>query len=272
MSTLRIENLEVRLSRRPVLRQVSLEASAGQVVGLIGPNGAGKTTLLRAAAGLLSPAAGQIRLFGRALADWSQAERARTLAYLPQGRGAVWQIKVADLVQLGRLPHRAGWWQGPTAEDRVAVAEAMAACDVAVLAERSVTELSGGELARVYLARVMATRPSLLLADEPAAGLDPAHSLDVMELFRRRAAEGLSVVVTLHDLNLAARFCDRLVLLDRGSCAAVGAPSAVLTAERLRSVYQIETAQVTVAGETLVLPLKRTAEPAVPSDNGGAVL
>ena len=272
MSTLRIENLEVRLSRRPVLRQVSLEASAGQVVGLIGPNGAGKTTLLRAAAGLLSPAAGQIRLFGRALADWSQAERARTLAYLPQGRGAVWQIKVADLVQLGRLPHRAGWWQGPTAEDRVAVTEAMAACDVAALAERPVTELSGGELARVYLARVMATRPSLLLADEPAAGLDPAHSLDVMELFRRRAAEGLSVVVTLHDLNLAARFCDILGLLDRGSCAAVGAPSAVLTAERLRSVYQVETAQVTVAGETLVLPLKRTAELAVPSDNGEAVL
>ena len=272
MSPLRIENLEVRLSRRPVIRQMSLEASAGQVVGLIGPNGAGKTTLLRAAAGLLPPAAGQIHLFGRALADWSQAERARTLAYLPQARGAVWQIKVADLVQLGRLPHRAGWWQGPTAEDRTAVTEAMAACDVANLAERPVTELSGGELARVYLARVLATRPGLLLADEPAAGLDPAHSLDVMQLFRRRAAEGLSVVVTLHDLSLAARFCDKLVLLDRGNCAAVGAPSSVLTAERLRSVYQVETAQVAVAGETLVVPLKRTADPAGPSGNGGTVV
>ncbi|WP_119168921.1 ABC transporter ATP-binding protein [Algihabitans albus] len=257
MSPLRIEDLEVRLSGRPILRQVSLEAMAGEVVGLIGPNGAGKTTLLRAAAGLLPPTAGRIHLFGRALADWSQVERARTLAYLPQARDAVWRITVADLVRLGRLPHRAGWWQGPTAEDRTAVAEALDACDVAGLAERPMTELSGGELARAVLARVVATRPSLLLADEPTAGLDPAHGLDVMQLFRRLASDGLAVVVTLHDLNLAGRFCDRLVLLDGGARVAEGVPASVLTPERLRSAYQVEAAQVTVAGESLVVPLRR---------------
>ena len=257
MSALRIDELEVRLSGRSVLRQVSLEARAGEVVGLLGPNGAGKTTLLRAAAGLLPPAAGQVRLFGRPLGDWSQTERARALAYLPQARGASWRITVADLVRLGRLPHRAGWWQGPTAEDRTAVAEALEACDLSGLAERPVTELSGGELARAGLARVVATRPSLLLADEPTAGLDPAHSLDVMGLFRRLASEGLAVVVTLHDLNLAGRFCDGLLLLEGGRRVAEGPPAAVLTPERLRDAYRVEVAQATVAGEPLVVPLRR---------------
>ena len=260
MSALRIDELEVRLSRRPVLRKVSMTAEAGEVVGLIGPNGAGKTTLLRAAAGLLPLSTGQIRLFGRALGDWSQAERARALAYLPQARGAVWRITVADLVRLGRLPHRAGWWQGPTAEDQTAVTEALEACDLSALAERPVTELSGGELARAGLARVVATRPSLLLADEPTAGLDPAHCLDVMRLFRRLASEGLAVVTTLHDLNLAGRFCDRLLLLESGRGLAEGSPETVLTPERLRDAYRVEVARATVAGESLVVPLRRADE------------
>ncbi len=257
MSLLELARLEARLGGRAVVREVSLSAEAGEVVGLIGPNGAGKTSLLRAAAGLIPLAGGEARLFGRPLADWPAGERARRLAYLPQGRAPAWRVTVADLVMLGRLPHRTGWWQAPGPEDRAAVDAALAACDVTALAARPITELSGGELARVLLARVVATRPGLLLADEPTAGLDPAHALDVMQLFRRLAGERMAVVVTLHDLSLAARFCDRLVLLDRGRCAAEGRPDDVLTPERLRRVYQLEGVSVTVEGARLIVPLRR---------------
>jgi len=262
MTVLELDGIAVRLGRRPVLAGAALDAAPGEVVGLIGPNGAGKTTLLRAAAGLVPIAQGTRTLLGRPLDSWDAVERARTLAYLPQSARATWRIRVTDLVMLGRLPHRAGRWGGPDATDRDAVAAALEACDAAGLADRRVTELSGGETARVLLARVIATRPRVLLADEPTAGLDPAHALDGMALFRRLAADGIAVVVTLHDLGLAARFCDRLVLLDGGTTVADGPPATVLTPDRLATVYAVEAVRVEVEGRPLLVPVRRAAGPA----------
>ena len=257
MSMLRATGLHVARGGRPVLNGVDFAVAGGECVGLIGPNGAGKSTLLSVLAALLPPAAGEVVLEGRALADWPRTERARRIGYLEQGAASHWPLRVDRVVTLGRLPH-AGPWGGEGAGDRAAIARAMRQCEVEGLAERIVTTLSGGERARVMLARVLAGEPSILLADEPAAGLDPHHQLQVMELLAGLATGGMGVVVVLHDLSLAMRYCTRLCLLDEaGRVAADGLPESLLESGIIEQVYGIELLRGSRDGIPYVLPWKQ---------------
>ena len=257
MTSLSVRSLTVSLGDAQVLAGVDLEIAAGAVVGLIGPNGAGKTTLLRAMAGLLTPDGGAIRVNGEPLQTIARPALARTLAYLPQGGDSHWAVTVETLVNLGRLPRQAPW-AAPSDRDRLAVARALEACDVAQFRSRPVTQLSGGERSRVLLARALAGEPELLLADEPVAGLDPGHQLDVMERLRALATSGAGVVVVMHDLTLAARYCDRLVLLFDGRIAAEGSADAVLSVENLARCYGVRAYRHTADGTPIVVPLART--------------
>jgi iron complex transport system ATP-binding protein len=253
MSVMRVDDLSVRRGDRRILDGVGCTVSGGEVIGVIGPNGAGKTTLLRVMAGLLRPDLGSVALDGRAIGDWPRRERARRMAYLPQDAPCHWPMAAERLVALGRLPHL-GPWQHLSGQDEQAVLSAMTFTDVIGLAKRSVDTLSGGERARVLLARALAGEPDLLLADEPVAELDPLHRLDVMEHLKRLSEAGAAVVVALHDLTLAARFCKRLVMLDSGRLAATGAPEEVLSPERLATVYQVEAVKGHHAGEPFLVP------------------
>ena len=239
MSRLVVQGLEVDLGGRAALRGAGFEARAGELVGLLGPNGAGKTTLLRALCRLVPIRAGEMVWDGRRIDRMGERERATTLAYLPQGQAVHWPLAVRRLVELGRLP-RLGPLAKPGPADTAAVDAAMAAAGVTDLADRPATGLSGGERARVLLARALAVEAPVLLADEPVAALDPRHALAVMDLLERIASEGRLVVAVMHDLDLAERFCDRIVLLQDGRTAAEGSPQAVLTPERLQAVYGLE--------------------------------
>ncbi len=227
MSLLEISGLTVRRNGCPVVDGVSLSLGSGECVGLIGPNGAGKTTLLRAALGL-EPHAGR-----SSLAELPLTARARQAAFLPQARQIAWPVDVETLVGLGRLPH------GGPAADAAAVEAALARLDLLSFRHRIATRLSGGEQARVLIARALAQEAPLLLADEPIAGLDPGHQLATMEIFARLAGEGHGVVVAVHELGLAARFCDRLLLMDAGRLVADGPPAAVLSEANLARVFRI---------------------------------
>ena len=193
----------------------------GEMVGLIGPNGSGKTTLLRILANLRTPEAGRVRYAGRTAAEVGARELARQIAYLAQGGAVHWPMRVEALVALGRLPHRRPF-QGLDAADRDAIEQAMIAADVVALRGRTMGQVSGGERMRILLARALAVDAPMLLADEPIAALDPLHQLQVMELLRTTARNGRGVIVVLHDLALAARFCDRLVLLAQGGILVEG--------------------------------------------------
>ncbi|MDA7949597.1 MAG: ABC transporter ATP-binding protein [Hyphomicrobiaceae bacterium] len=229
---LALEDLTVLRGEVPVVDTVSLSIVPGEVVGLIGPNGAGKTTLMRGALGLL-PHRGR-----STLSALTPGERARFVTWLPQSREIAWPVSVETLVTLGRVPYGAGR-TALSAEDARAVSAALDQMDLEVFRQRIATRLSGGEQARVLLARALAQETPLLLADEPVAGLDPAHQITTMEVFRRLAYDGRSVVVSLHDLGLAARFCTRLVMMDKGRLVADGMPGEVLSPERLASVFGI---------------------------------
>ncbi len=232
MTLLALDRLTVHRGPCPVVDGVTLDIAAGELVGLIGPNGAGKTTLMRAALGLL-PHRGE-----SSLARLTPRARARAAAWMPQTREIAWPVAVERLVTLGRLPHLAPGAR-PGAADRAAVARALERMDLAAFAGRPATALSGGEQARVLIARALAQEAPLLVADEPVSGLDPAHQIATMGVFRALAAGGKGALVSLHDLGLAARHCTRLVLLDRGRAVADGPPEAVLTEANLRDVFGV---------------------------------
>lgn len=253
MSLIAVSGLNVSLGGRPVLSDVSFSVAGGELVGLIGANGAGKSTLLRAALGLV-PGHGGIEIAGRDAASMKARERARHIAYLPQEREIAWPVTVETLVALGRDPHRPRF-AGLSQEDRVAIEAAMRRADVLAFRHRPATELSGGEQALVLIARALAQDAPLLLADEPTAGLDPAHQIALMRVFRALTAGGKAVVASLHDLGLAARWCSRVILLDKGSIVADGPPAEVLTPAHLRSVYGIEALFAEAAGSLVVHPL-----------------
>jgi iron complex transport system ATP-binding protein len=248
----RLDHVSVKLGGRRVVEGVSADL-AGGVIGLIGPNGAGKSTLVRAVAGLI-PSEGAILIDGMAVTALPLRERARRVAYLPQGQSVHWPLTVERLVALGRLPHLAPFAR-PGAEDAAAIEQAMARTELLDLRDRPIDELSGGERARVLLARALAVQAPLLLADEPLAALDPAHQIEVMSLLRDEAARGATVIAVLHDLTIAARWCDRLLLIDDGRLVADGAPRDVLTAARIRSVYNVTAFIGETDGEALIVPL-----------------
>lgn len=253
--TLELEGLEVRYTGRTALESTSLSLRPGELVGLVGPNGAGKSSLLKAAAGVL-PAGGEVRWHRTPLTRLGRLERARTVAYLPQSQAAHWPLSARDLVALGRLPHRK-FRERPTRDDAAAVDWALGECDAERFAARSVGELSGGERARVLLARALAVRAPVLLVDEPVQSLDPYHQLRVMNVLRRYAAGSALVVAVLHDLALAARFCSRIVLLCTGAVVADGAPSEVLSDEILGRYYRVRPYLATHDGESVVVPWRQ---------------
>jgi iron complex transport system ATP-binding protein len=238
MMRLSANALSVDLGRRRALSGVDLALESGRFTVVIGPNGAGKSTLLRTLAGLLPPTEGTVTLDGEPVFRMRAADRARAVAYLPQSGSVAWPLPVRGVVALGRLPHGEQPDALPEA-GRQAVADAMAAADVQDFEDRPATELSGGERARVLLARALATRAPVLLADEPVAALDPRHELVVLEVLRAQARAGALVVAIMHNLTLAARFADGIVLLDGGRLQAHAPPAEVLTEARLAASFGI---------------------------------
>ena len=239
----------------PALDGVSFEARAGELVGLLGPNGAGKSTLVRLIAGLLRPSRGEIRLGELDPATAPRREVARVCALVPQEPRSPWPFTVREAVMMGRAP-RQGLLALPGKLDFGAVEGALEACDLTELAERRLDQLSGGERRRVFFARALAQEPRLLLLDEPTAFLDLAHQVLAMRMARVAARGGLGVVAVLHDLNLAAASCDRLVVLSHGRVVAEGAPSDVLSPERVSRVWGLPVwrGENGASGAPVVLP------------------
>jgi iron complex transport system ATP-binding protein len=257
MVTITLDGVSADLGRRPVLQDISATLAPGALIGIVGPNGAGKSTLLRAMLGLIPTSGGAVRLDGTAVTDMRRGDIARLLAYLPQGQTLHWPLSVERLVALGRLPHLTPMSRLAEADSQ-AIERALERADVGHLRHRVATELSGGERARALLARTLAVEAKGLVADEPLASLDPGHQIDVMEMLKREAREGALVVTVLHDLTMAARYCDRLLLMDGGRLVADGQPLEVLTRDHLASVYGIE-AMIDASGPApTVMPLGRT--------------
>ena len=237
---LRVENLQIRRGRKTVLADVTLDLRPGEVLGVLGPNGAGKSTLLAALCAQLHPDEGRVWLDERELKDWQGAQRAQRLAVLPQVSTLDFAFRVEEVVGMGRLPHQSG-----RVRDDEIIEAALRAADVGHLSGRSYLALSGGERQRVHLARVLAQlwpggEGQILLLDEPTSMLDPLHQHTCLQAVRRLAESGAAVLVILHDLNLAARYCDRLLLLEQGRAHALGTPVEVLRAEPLQAVFGLE--------------------------------
>lgn len=249
---LRAEGVGATLGHRTILSSVDLGVSAGEMMVVIGANGAGKTTLVRRLAGLLA-GDGAVYLGDRRAEAVSPRLRARKIGYLPQGHVFHWPLSVADVVALGRIPHGAGAAELGS-EDRAAVVAALEATGTLDLADRTVTTLSGGERARVALARVLAGEPEIILADEPVAALDARYQFVVLDLLRARAKAGAAIIAVLHDLSLAARYGDRIVLMKDGQIAAEGAPASVLTHENLAATFGIRATIETIEGRLVVTP------------------
>lgn len=258
MTRLTMDGVRVRHGKVTLVDDLSASVGAGELFGLIGPNGAGKSSLLRAIAQLL-PYSGTISLDGVALETLSPRQRATRLAYLAQGDHAVWPLTVRDFVALGRFPHRTRWQS--TSSDDGAVADAITHMRLDALEHRRLDQLSGGERARARLARALAVDAPVLLADEPVASLDPFHQLSVMELLRAQCERGRTVIVVLHDLTLASRFCDRVLLLDHGRAVACGTTRKVLTAANLQRVYQVQAMLGEHEEQRYVLPWRCRPEP-----------
>lgn len=221
------ELVATSLARPHGLVDASLSLSGGEVVGLIGPNGAGKTTFIKALAGLTS-GSGSLRLGADDFSMLSLAQRSHRIAYLPAERAVGWPLLARDVVALGLR-----------SDDPAAIAQALAATDSTAFADRRVDSLSTGERARVLMARAIVGSPEILLLDEPVANLDIRHQLQLLEMCRAQAAAGAAVLIALHDLTLASRYCDRIVLMDKGRVIVEGTPADVLTASRLRDVFGI---------------------------------
>jgi iron complex transport system ATP-binding protein len=235
-----IEADRVRFSYggRFAIDDVSLVAPPGELTGIIGANGSGKSTLLRILAGILPATSGSVLLDGRPLESYAPARRARHLAYVPQSHYPAFEFTVEQMVLLGRIPHRGMFGGFESAKDRDAAAEAIRLMDLGALADQPVTRISGGELQRTMLARALAQGASTLLLDEPTSHLDIAHQGDVLEVIRSRvASHAMAAVVSIHDLNLASIFSDRIIALSRGAIVHQGTPAEVLTVEVLREVF-----------------------------------
>jgi len=251
--------LSLAYEGRTVVDGLDLDIPAGQVTAIVGPNACGKSTLLRGLSRLLPPAAGTVLLDGADIHGLPTKQVAQRLGLLPQTPTAPDGITVADLVSRGRYPHQ-GWFRRWTAHDDEAVAEAMTATGIDDLADRAVDELSGGQRQRVWIAMALAQRTDILLLDEPTTFLDISHQLEVLDLLLDlNAARGTTIVMVLHDLNLAARYAGHLIAMRAGAVVAAGDPASVVTADLMRDVFGVESvvADDPVTGTPLVVPLGR---------------
>ena len=247
-SALSVSGLVSRRGHAVVLDGIDLAFESGQVTAIVGPNGAGKTTLLRHLAGLDAPTAGRVESKGQALAAVAPAIRAASIAYLPQAASAYWPLRARDLVALGRLPHGADLSRPLRTQDVAAIERALERVDGVGLADRPIDTMSQGERARMMMARALATEAAVFLADEPVASLDPAYALEAMSILRTEAARGACVIVVLHDLGLAARFADRVVVLANHKVAADGPPAVALAAGVIDAAYGVTFRHVIIDG------------------------
>ena len=245
---LNMQNVSVELGERDVIKGVSADFHPGALTGVIGPNGAGKTTLLRALAGILPIQAGEISLDGEPIESFDRKETARRVGYHGQKQEPTFPFRVDETVMMGRYPHL-GRLSPETETDREAVDAALRDVDAAGLASRAINELSGGELQRVLIARTLAAQTPVLLLDEPFANLDVRHCLDILEILRAQAREGRTVVVSVHDLNLAHRYCDELLLLYEGEILAQGNAGSVLTPRLIEQAFHVRAQILPVNGE-----------------------
>lgn len=252
---LSVEDLHVTLGRKHVLRGVSLSFKKSEVTAVTGPNGAGKSTLLNCLSGLLRPERGTARLGSEDLFVMASRARARKIGFLPQTPEIAWGVDVRTFVGLGRTPFIGAW--GLSASDREIVDQALRLTEADALIDRNVKTLSGGERARVLLARALAGEPEWLLADEPMTALDPGYQLDIAALFRRLAQDGKCVIVTMHDLQMAMRVADRVVMIADGKILADGAPDVALAPAVLSAAYGIDTRYTNGQAGPLVEIVKR---------------
>jgi iron complex transport system ATP-binding protein len=253
---------------RPVLSGVSLEVRAGELLAIVGPNGAGKSTLLRVLSGALKPRAGSVELFGHPLESYDRRAIARTLASVAQENSVAFQFSVTEIVLMGRAPHLGSFHLESPHDVEIARA-AMIRFDLGGLASRPIQELSGGERKRVFLARALAQQPRVILLDEPTAFLDLRHVADIFECFRQlRAERGLAVVATLHDLNAAALYADRILMLKEGAAVGYGIPEEVFDPAKLREVYEVEVhvGRSPVSGALVVYPAARALSDSPPAE------
>jgi iron complex transport system ATP-binding protein len=260
MSHLIGRDLCFKQNGQAILEQVDLHVETGEMLGLIGPNGAGKSSLLRLLAGVTLADRGTLTLAGKSLNQLSPKARAQRIAYLPQLSEIAWPMSVERLVSLGRLPHLEHWQQA-TPEDRQVIERVIAQTDLTAFKNRTYNSLSGGEQARVLLARALVTEADILLADEPVSALDPAHQLDVMALLKNYVEAGHSVIIVLHDLALAAHYCNRLQLLHQGKTLAEGHADQVLSDHYLEAAYGIAIKQTERRpGHGFALPWRRLGQ------------
>lgn len=253
VSALRVDAVSVSLGGRRVIQDISASIAPGEFVAVVGANGAGKSTLLKTFAGLIAPDAGRVTVDGNLLSDEPPRDVARAIAYLPQDRTVHWPMSVERIVALGRLPHRS-FAAAENSEDRAAIDTAMTRMDVMSFAQRPIVTLSGGERARVLVARALAQQARYLIADEPTAGLDPAHALHLFAEFQRIARDGNAVITASHDLSMGLRYATRVILLARGKCIADGPAAAVLKNDLLAQAFGIETIVTTIDGIPVVVP------------------
>jgi iron complex transport system ATP-binding protein len=239
MSRLAVRSVDLRAGGRTIVSSASFSAASGSMTGVIGPNGAGKSTLLASLVGLRAPAAGTIQFEGTDLVAIPASERARICAYVEQSATTSERLTVKDVAALGRVPHQPAWQSRPSAHDEIVIADAITALQLSGFVDRLYQTLSGGEQQRVQLARALAQEPRLLVLDEPTSHLDIEAQLTTLELLSQRAAIGCTVVMALHDLNLAARYCDHLVVMKDGTVVAEGSPRDVLTSRLLLEVYGV---------------------------------
>lgn len=259
---LRLENVRYRYpgAASDALAGVSLSVDARQFVAVLGPNGSGKTTLVRVALGALAPIEGRADIDGRPAQAWARQELARIVGVVPQREDNLFPQRVRETVLLGRYPHLSLWGR-ERAQDHAAVERALAACDATDLADRWLWTLSGGEYQRVRVARALAQEPKLLVLDEPGISLDLKHEMGLFELIRALVdTQDLGVLMITHDLNLAARFADSLLLLEGGRLVASGAPADVLTQETVQTVFSWPVAMQSVDGRPQMIPLRQSKE------------
>jgi iron complex transport system ATP-binding protein len=254
---LRFDNLSLTLRGRAILRDISGILEQGQITVILGANGAGKSSLISCLAGLRKADSGSVTLMDKPLLDYDAGERARCIGLLPQNADIHWNLNVRHLVALGRLPHKGRWKLG--VKDEEAIVAAMTATDCLHLAERKAQLLSGGEQARVLLARVLAGEPQWILADEPFASLDPAHQIDVAHRLRDAANKGAGLAVVLHDLTQAARLADHIIMMKQGTVLASGTVDAVMTPDILKTAYGVEVhIGKDIRGKPLIIPTGRS--------------
>nr|WP_315456982.1 ABC transporter ATP-binding protein [uncultured Sphingorhabdus sp.] len=262
MMDISFDTLSLTLRGRLVLQSVSGHLQKGKVTAILGANGAGKSSLLSCLAGLRQPDSGTIMLGDRPLSGQSDQDRARRIGLLPQQADIHWEINVRALVALGRLPHQGRFskWGGKTAADEAAVEKALLQTDCTQFADRKALRLSGGEQARVLLARVLAGEPEWVLADEPLANLDPAHQMDAISCLKNVAANGAGVVLVLHDLTQAARIADHVIIMNQGRIQASGRCAEVLTQEQLAAAFGVSVhISSDDRGAPIITPVSRAA-------------